>query len=130
MSTQLYPNSTPDGKAVPDAFLNAYESIIIPYTLSALGASFALWTASNDIRLIQVSSSSDCLLGFELNPIGSPANDTIIPNSIIIRPDIIYQIAMPSIYLSVIGLSNSGTLWVNKINPWNALQLQVQLGLL
>ena len=128
--TSLYPLSTPKGDAIPNDIFNPTDSYIMPFTTSALGAAAALYGATDNVRLVHVLATEDCLLGFTNTPVSAPANDVLIPSSFFMLRNVLYHIALPSIYLSAIGLTSSGTLYINKINPWNALQLQVQLGLL
>ena len=128
--TSLYPLSTPKGDAIPNDIFNPTAAYIMPFTTSALGAAAALYGATDDVRLVHLWATENCLLGFTSSPVAVPTNDTLLASSFLVLRNVLYHIALPSIYLSAIGLSAAGILYINKVNPWNSLQLQVQLGLL
>ena len=67
------------------------------------------------------------MVGFAAPPIGVPANNALIPTSMLVIANIIYQVNLPNLYLSAIGLASAGTLYINLLNPWNALGTQLQL---
>jgi len=125
--TFLYPNTTPSGQYVPDAIINPTASYIMPFTTAALGAVATLFAATDDAHIVQLFSTEDCQIGFTATPIGVPSSATKIASSMLVLRNILYQINLPSLYLSAIGLTASGILYANLLNPWNALGTQVQL---
>jgi hypothetical protein len=125
--TFLYPNTTPSGQYVPDAIINPTASYIMPFTTAALGAVATLFAATDDFHLVQLFATEDCQIGFTNTPIGVPASNVKIVDSMILFANNLYQINLPSLYLSAIGLTASGILYANLLNPWNALGTQVQL---
>lgn len=122
----IYPYTSADGEPIPDSLLNPSASYIMPFTSAAMGAVATLFTTADDHRLVQLIATKDCQLGFTDVPVGVPANNVQIANSFIAMANIIYQLALPSLYLSAIGLVAAGTLYINKLNPWNALGVQIQ----
>lgn len=124
--TSIYPNSTLKGDWIPDAILNPSASYIMPFTTAAMEASATLFSADDSHRLVQLFATEDCQVGFLNAPVGVPANNVLVVGSFLLLRNGIYQIALPDIYLSAIGLSAAGTLFVNKLNPWNALATQIQ----
>lgn len=126
MAIQTYPNSTQKGDYVPDSFINPISALILDYTTSAMGSPVTLWTTGAPTKIIQISSTTDCLLGFEATAVGPPTPGIETNKAYLLQGGLIYQIAMPDIYLSAVGLVAGGTLQINKLDSWNALALQVQ----
>lgn len=124
--TFIYPNTTAAGEPIPDSLLNPTAAYVMPFTLVAMGAAATLFVAGDDARLVQLVATKDCLLGLSSTPVGVPANNVLILNSFLVQANVIYQLALPDLYLSAIGLAAAGTLYVNKLNPWNALGIKLQ----
>lgn len=127
VGTFLYPNTTPSGQYVPDAILNPTAAYIMPFTTAALAAVATLFSPTDDFHLVQLFTTEDCYIGFTNTPIGPQATDILLTDTMILFANNLYQINLPSLYLSAIGVLNPGILYANLLNSWNALGTQVQL---
>ena len=125
--TAIYPNTTPAGETIPDAILNPVAARIMNFTTAAQVSATALFDSTDDFRIVQLYSNEDCLIGFNSTPVAVPTEDAALASSMLILADIIYQLQLPKLYISAVGLTASGKLYINSLTPWNALGTQTQI---
>lgn len=112
----LYPLSTVDGKYVP-------LDVIKPMGLTQVNFNHGQYhtvTITNENSLLVLRASADCYLKFG-SSVDQPGDNTYVAGLFYLECGEVMTVAPSSTSLSVIGATNAGTLIVQEIYTWAAL---------
>lgn len=112
----LYPLSTVDGKHVPLDVIKPIGLVTINFGSTVDGTGTITSTGS----LVVLRSSADCFIKFDTS-VAKPANESYASGLLFLEAGEVMTVAPLGTSISVIGLTNSGTLFVQEIHAWAAL---------
>lgn len=119
-----YPLSTPDGQFIPLEVVKPLSLIPLTFTATAF-KTIALDAVQADQILI-LHSTVDCYVSLIPAPV-APVVDTVSPGLMFLPALTKTTIVSNSTSLSVLGVSVSGTCYVNINQTWEALISEEQL---
>lgn len=119
MTIRLYPFSTPDGRDIP------FE-VIRPIGLTKVGFTYSTATVVYDVvvaeELVYLYATDACIVGFGRVAV-LPAVDAIEENQFHFPAATGTALQVPADGISVYGLGGeNGTLWIQKMEPWESLK--------
>lgn len=122
-----YPLANADATPIPFDVLNPAASIILPVATTAMAQSFDLGSLSQGI--LQVYAIGDYIqLGFGATPISQPPTGTLIANTLLLLPNVVYAVAIVDQYISAVSLHQDANLFVNVLDGWHATGVSKQYG--
>ncbi len=123
-TTQRYPLSTADGKAIPFDVMKPYG--VIHRNFNNVGASAAM-AVPTGIEIMSIEATQDMILNFG-GTAAQPTPGVISTNCIIVRKNTLMVVSPTAATFTVRGLDGDpeGMAYIHFISNWAGLSLDVQ----
>jgi hypothetical protein len=123
-TTQRYPLSTADGKAIPFDVMKPYGVILRDFSSSAASAAISIPTS---IEIMAIEVTQDMIINFG-GTAAQPTMGVLSSNSVIIRKNTMKIVSPSAATFTVRGLDGdpAGLAYIHFISNWAGLSLDVQ----
>ncbi len=119
----VYPFATPDGQAIPLDIIKGTAAIVLPFTRGVISTCTLPEYAVVGVLL----SKKACLIQFGGGPLTTlPGDGDVVTNGVIVPDNGILTVALEPGQLHVMGLENTGVLYIQLIEQWAAIGLRTQ----
>ncbi len=120
--TKRYPHSTADGRAIPFEIMKPYGLVPLSFvTASASG----LINVPTEIEIISVLVTEDAIIKFG-GSAAMPANGVLEEDMAFLKKNSRTSIAPPAATFSIRGVTSAGQAYIQFIENWAGLSLEVQ----
>lgn len=121
-TTQRYPLSTPEGSAIPLEIMKPHS-----FMQKSFGAVVtAAQNVPDGVEIMSITVTENCLIRFGAAAV-APVDGVNYPDTVLIEADARVCIAPKAATFTLIGLTSSGTAYVQFIEKWAGLALTKQL---
>lgn len=123
-TSNRYPLSTPDGKAIPLDLIKPMGVLRLPFTATSYNAQ-SIGSIYQD-KLFTAYSTEDCYLSFAASP-GAVADNVVTANILFVPAGVMIAFITNSLYLAARGVSASGIVHIQIVDTWAGLLLEAQV---
>lgn len=119
-----YPLSTRAGQAIP---LDVIKPTFLQFVNFSFSSPSSPVSLPQNANIVLLRASEDCVIQFGGSVAAVPAGGaSAISNCLFLATGEVQIISIPSSILSVIGISANGTLYIQGIEVWQNLSLEIQ----